>query len=215
MHKLSQSDIEGKIKDVDYLNTQQLTFAIVTVENGFQVAGQAGVIDPERFDFKIGSKVAKQRAISELWQLEGYLAKEKDYNLSSVAIHTGKVLWLDECYELREKFNDPAFDMYDRVQSLWDLAGQAGDFVDQVLFASVFNMDICIVFGGKGEVAEMEFCEKYFEQLGHDVMMAHKLPPLKKDIHYHLLPLVGVSHLNVATKNPRFVVVDDLDGFQE
>jgi hypothetical protein len=54
-----------------------LTICVLVLENGFTVTGIAGVASPENFDAEIGRKVARQKAIDQIWPLEGYLLKER------------------------------------------------------------------------------------------------------------------------------------------
>ena len=56
---------------------QTLTFCILTLENGFTVTGESACASPENFDAEIGKKIAYKNAREKIWQLEGYLLKEK------------------------------------------------------------------------------------------------------------------------------------------
>jgi Phage protein (N4 Gp49/phage Sf6 gene 66) family len=42
------------------------------LESGFTIDGRAAVVDLANFDIEIGRAVAKEDAINQLWQLEGY-----------------------------------------------------------------------------------------------------------------------------------------------
>jgi hypothetical protein len=46
------------------------------------VHGQSAPADPENFDQAFGEKLARDDAIRQLWPLEGYLLRQKLYNLS-------------------------------------------------------------------------------------------------------------------------------------
>lgn len=56
-----------------------LTFCILILRNGFTVTGESACASPENFDPEIGKKIAYQNAREKIWQLEGYLLKEKLY----------------------------------------------------------------------------------------------------------------------------------------
>lgn len=56
-----------------------LTFCVLTLKNGFTVTGESACASPENFDPEIGRKIAYQNAREKIWQLEGYLLKEKLY----------------------------------------------------------------------------------------------------------------------------------------
>lgn len=94
--RLTPDYIDSKIKATEYilprdackrdngveifdapLPLQTLTFCILTLENGFTVTGESACASPENFDAEIGKKIAYQNAREKIWQLEGYLLKEK------------------------------------------------------------------------------------------------------------------------------------------
>ena len=54
-----------------------LTFCVLVLENGFTVTGESACASPENFDAEIGKKIAYENARNKIWQLEGYLLKEK------------------------------------------------------------------------------------------------------------------------------------------
>ena len=56
-----------------------LTFCVLVLENGFTVTGESACASPENFNEEIGKKIAYENARNKIWQLEGYLLKEKLY----------------------------------------------------------------------------------------------------------------------------------------
>ena len=56
-----------------------LTFCVLVLRNGFTVTGESACASPENFDAEIGRKIARQNALNKVWQLEGYLLKERLY----------------------------------------------------------------------------------------------------------------------------------------
>lgn len=54
-----------------------LTVCCLTLRNGFQVIGESAAASPENFDEAIGRRIARERAREKIWQLEGYLLREK------------------------------------------------------------------------------------------------------------------------------------------
>ena len=96
--RLTPDHIDSKIKAVEYilprdvckrdngveifdapLSLQTLTFCVLTLENGFTVTGESACASPENFNEEIGKKIAYENARNKIWQLEGYLLKEKLY----------------------------------------------------------------------------------------------------------------------------------------
>lgn len=56
-----------------------VTICALKLKNGFTVTGESAVASPENFNAELGAKVARDKAISNLWPLEGYLLKERLY----------------------------------------------------------------------------------------------------------------------------------------
>ena len=54
-----------------------LTFCVLILRNGFTVTGESACVSPENFDAEIGRCVARDNAISKVWQLLGYALKER------------------------------------------------------------------------------------------------------------------------------------------
>lgn len=77
----TSEDFEITWKDSDYQScgAPQLTICILSLENGFTVIGESACASPENFDPFIGQKIAYENALNKIWQLEGYLLKEKLY----------------------------------------------------------------------------------------------------------------------------------------
>ena len=53
------------------------TVCCLTLKNGFTVTGESASASPENFDEAIGKTIAFDNARNKIWQLEGYLLKEK------------------------------------------------------------------------------------------------------------------------------------------
>ncbi len=54
-----------------------LTVCALTLRNGFVVVGTSAAASPENYDRAIGERVAREKARNEIWQLEGYLLRQK------------------------------------------------------------------------------------------------------------------------------------------
>ena len=54
-----------------------LTVCCLTLKNGFTVTGESACASPENFDASIGAKVAREKARNKIWELEGYLLKQR------------------------------------------------------------------------------------------------------------------------------------------
>lgn len=54
-----------------------LTFCVLVLRNGFTVTGENACSDVERFDPKIGRKIAREDAINKVWSLMKYELKSR------------------------------------------------------------------------------------------------------------------------------------------
>lgn len=88
--RITPADIENTIQGTYFVNAASAvgdapildalrltTLCFLVLRNGFVVVGTSACVSPERFDPEIGAKLAKQKALDQIWQLEGYrLASE-------------------------------------------------------------------------------------------------------------------------------------------
>lgn len=83
--KLFLEDIESVIETEDYYHFPGTTVTVccLKLKNGFAVIGESGCINGAEFDIEKGKKFARHRAISKVWDLEGYLLKtiHKEYGV--------------------------------------------------------------------------------------------------------------------------------------
>lgn len=71
--KLTPELIEGLVESEEYHRMGVKTVVcLLTLQNGFELVGTSGVIDAANFDLEIGKKVARDKAVSKIWELEGY-----------------------------------------------------------------------------------------------------------------------------------------------
>lgn len=81
--RLTPSHIDSSIKDIYYHRVPETTLTIccLTLRNGFNVIGESAAVSMDNFDEAIGKQIAYENARDKIWQLEGYLLKEKTRNL--------------------------------------------------------------------------------------------------------------------------------------
>ena len=77
--RLTPEKIDATIADEDYHVFEKtcLTVCCLTLQNGFTVTGESACASPDNFDAEIGRKIARENARNKIWNLEGYLLKEK------------------------------------------------------------------------------------------------------------------------------------------
>ena len=64
----------------------------LSVVNGFTVTGESACASPENFDPFIGKEIAFKNAREKIWQLEGYLLKQKLYEQSKPTTFQERVI---------------------------------------------------------------------------------------------------------------------------
>lgn len=87
--RITPGDLDAKITGEMYyvFPGTTLTVCCLVLENGFTVTGEAAAASPENFDAQIGRKIARAEARDKIWQLEGYLLRERLYAASGTPAH--------------------------------------------------------------------------------------------------------------------------------
>jgi len=77
--------IKSKVQNAAFhvFEDTQLTVCCLTLENGFTVTGESACASPENFDRDIGEEIAFNKAVNKVWDLEGYLLKQRLYEQGS------------------------------------------------------------------------------------------------------------------------------------
>lgn len=57
--------------------TQQLTFCVIQLRNGFTVTGESACASPENFNAEIGRRIARENAEREIWPLLGFRLRDE------------------------------------------------------------------------------------------------------------------------------------------
>lgn len=82
--RLTPESIDSVIGTEDYYVFPNTTTTICRLEliNGFSVIGESAAVSQDNFNVEIGRKIARDNARNKIWQLEGYLLKDKLYKES-------------------------------------------------------------------------------------------------------------------------------------
>lgn len=77
--RLCPQDIDAAIVSETFtvLPSGRVTVCELTLRNGFTVRGESAVISIENFSAEIGQKVSRDNARNKVWELEGYLLRER------------------------------------------------------------------------------------------------------------------------------------------
>ena len=77
--RITADHIEDVIVDETYvvIPGTTTTLAALTLMNGFLVTGTSACADPANFDEEIGRAIARDNAKNKIWELEGYLLRQR------------------------------------------------------------------------------------------------------------------------------------------
>ena len=85
--RITPHDIECVVSGESYhvFWGTQLTVCCLTLRNGFTVTGESACASPENFNVELGQKIARENAVNKIWMLEGYLLKERLFQMTQPA----------------------------------------------------------------------------------------------------------------------------------
>lgn len=76
--RVTPDSIDAKIHGAYYhqFTGTTVTVCLLRLVNGFCVVGHSAAASPENFDREIGRRLARQHAVNQIWELEGYLLRQ-------------------------------------------------------------------------------------------------------------------------------------------
>lgn len=80
--RVTKEMVEGAIIGSDFhvFPGTTVTVCCLKLYNGFTVTGESACASPENFDTELGEKIAHDDAMNKIWQLEGYLLRQRLYD---------------------------------------------------------------------------------------------------------------------------------------
>jgi hypothetical protein len=80
-NSLTLADILAKVKRADYIVMPDSTTTVcqLRLENGYTVIGQSACVDQRKFNKAMGEQYAYNDALDKVWELEGYLLKQRRF----------------------------------------------------------------------------------------------------------------------------------------
>lgn len=77
--------IKSRVKVVTYqVFHGRLTLCVIELKNGFLVTGESSAVSVENFDQELGEQIAYKNALDKVWMLEGYLLRDRTFNLNQL-----------------------------------------------------------------------------------------------------------------------------------
>ena len=77
--RLTPALIDATIDSETYtvLPSGRVTICEMALKNGFVVLGESSCVSKENFNAELGQKIARENARNKIWELEGYLLKQR------------------------------------------------------------------------------------------------------------------------------------------
>lgn len=80
--KVTEESIKDKIARATFYSHKAMTGGVLTIcviemSNGFMTQGVSAAADPRNHDPEVGKRYAFENAFKPLWQLEGYLLRQR------------------------------------------------------------------------------------------------------------------------------------------
>lgn len=77
--RLTPDDIDRAVVDEMYhvFDGTTLTVCVLVLKNGYTVTGESAAVSKDNFDAEIGKRIARDNARNKIWQLEGYLLRQR------------------------------------------------------------------------------------------------------------------------------------------
>lgn len=77
--RLTPEHIDSVIVNAEYHLFDVTTVCCLKLKNGYNVLGKSAPVSAANFDAELGKKIAFENARNKIWELEGYLLKQKLY----------------------------------------------------------------------------------------------------------------------------------------
>ena len=77
--RLTPELIDSTIVEEGYHHFEDTTVVVccLRLKNGYTVVGDSACVSDKNFDLELGMKIARDNARNKIWQLEGYLLKDR------------------------------------------------------------------------------------------------------------------------------------------
>ena len=79
--KLTVADLNAKVSHATYdlMPDGRTTVCQITLQNGYSVIGTSACVSRSEYNQALGEKYAYEKAFEQIWQLEGYLLRQRRF----------------------------------------------------------------------------------------------------------------------------------------
>jgi hypothetical protein len=75
---LTLEDIQNQVKSVTFQKVgEKTTVCFVTLQNDYEIVTSSASVRPGDYSKELGEKIAYNKAIDRIWELEGYLLQQR------------------------------------------------------------------------------------------------------------------------------------------
>lgn len=147
---LVRGELHGNLRSSELGSLAHVTFCVLTLRNGAKVTGvNYGPVSAANFNPLVGREMARENAIDKVWELEGYLLRERLSSMPEQATDGGqnphcdpdadkgaKLLEIVRAFVAKHRIGCPEVihqtdyvivDGYSLIEGLCDAAGYYGD----------------------------------------------------------------------------------------
>lgn len=87
--KITPEMVANSIMNIEFIEFKdRLTICVITLNNGFMVTGETGVIRSELFDSELGKKYSQENAMNKVWFYLGVCLQESIESIDLETLNT-------------------------------------------------------------------------------------------------------------------------------
>lgn len=90
--RVTLDQIKTLIAGERFFTDDDFIICVLTLKNGYKVTGESRAADPANFNEELGRRIAKDKAVAEIWPLAGYLLRDALHRGDNPAVMRCKVI---------------------------------------------------------------------------------------------------------------------------
>ena len=75
---VTPEEVKNAIKKEEFVKLgKKITVCHLTLQDGHELIGMSGVVDPSKYNPEIGERIAKENALNEVWRHMGSILQDR------------------------------------------------------------------------------------------------------------------------------------------
>lgn len=142
--------IESLVLDEEYfISKRKVTICVLTLKNGFKTTGVSAAVSLDNFNEDLGKKIAREKAVGEIWPLAAYLLQETLHQGAQPAVMRCKVTLQSKTPNVHLQHHQPKGRLIEHPHSSGE-AYTAPDPQDPANYVQDgVGLSFCAVWGGQ------------------------------------------------------------------